>query len=167
VTPDLETDFRAFAAAPADTIAGALLVSRLVEPATDPDWCVGELRQLASGVVDPRAPVALVDHLRGLGFAGATQYYEPANSALQRVLETHRGIPISLAMVLLGVARELGLPAAGINFPGHFLVEIADTLVDPFSMSVLDAQERAQAGVTARHRAAHAEQSPRHCGRAR
>lgn len=57
------------------------------------------------------------------GFRGNREgYYEPENSFLDRVLERRRGIPISLAAVWLEVARRLGLEAAGVGFPGHFLV---------------------------------------------
>jgi len=49
-------------------------------------------------------------------------YDDPQNSDLPRVLERGRGLPILLSIVMLGVARRLGLPLAGVSFPGHFLV---------------------------------------------
>ncbi len=57
-----------------------------------------------------------------LGFRGdAEDYYDPANSYVNRVMDRRRGIPISLSAVYLFVGRRLGLPVAGIGMPGHFL----------------------------------------------
>ncbi len=61
-----------------------------------------------------------------LGFGlNANDYYAPENSLLHEVLRTRRGIPISLAVIWLELARGLGLQAQGISFPGHFLVKVA------------------------------------------
>jgi regulator of sirC expression with transglutaminase-like and TPR domain len=63
---------------------------------------------------------------KDLGFGvNANDYYAPENSYLQEVLRTRRGLPISLAVIWLELARGLGLHAQGISFPGHFLVKVA------------------------------------------
>jgi regulator of sirC expression with transglutaminase-like and TPR domain len=78
-----------------------------------------------------------------LGFFGnREQYDDPRNSCLNEVLDRRTGIPISLALVYIEIARRAGLRAEGINFPGHFLVRVLDDLhtddpgegliVDPF-----------------------------------
>ncbi len=60
-----------------------------------------------------------------LGFGGnLNDYYNPDNSYLHRVLQTRRGIPISLALLWLELARGLGVEAEGISFPGHFLMRV-------------------------------------------
>src|SRR3990167_9543098 len=60
-----------------------------------------------------------------LGFAGnVNDYYDPANSYLHRVLETRRGIPITLALIYIELATQVGLNARGVSFPGHFLVKL-------------------------------------------
>ena len=57
------------------------------------------------------------------GFSGNRQYYDdPRNSFLNEVLDRRTGIPISLAVVYLEVARRAGVQVSGINFPGHFLL---------------------------------------------
>jgi regulator of sirC expression with transglutaminase-like and TPR domain len=57
------------------------------------------------------------------GFRGNVERYDdPANSFLDDVLERRLGIPITLAVVMLEVARRLAVPAAGVGMPGHFLV---------------------------------------------
>jgi regulator of sirC expression with transglutaminase-like and TPR domain len=57
-----------------------------------------------------------------LGFRGAEEdHYNPANSYVNCVMDSRRGIPISLSAIYLCLARRLGLPVAGIGMPGHFL----------------------------------------------
>ena len=70
-----------------------------------------------------------------LGFSGnANNFYAPENSYLNEVFRTRRGIPISIAVNWLELARGLGLQADGVSFPGHFLVKV--TL--PEGLVVLD-----------------------------
>jgi regulator of sirC expression with transglutaminase-like and TPR domain len=58
-----------------------------------------------------------------LGFRGnRRQYDDPRNSFLNEVLDRRTGIPISLAVVYIEVARRAGIRVAGVNFPGHFLL---------------------------------------------
>lgn len=75
------------------------------------------------------------------GFGGNIKnYHAPENSYLNRVLETRQGIPITLALIHIGIGRELDLQVGGINFPGHFLVRYGHDkplIVDPFSGRVL------------------------------
>lgn len=73
-----------------------------------------------------------------LGFHGNTgDYYDPRNSFLCDVLDRRVGIPISLSVLYLEVARRVGVLAQGVNFPGHFLVRVAIEdawlFLDPFS----------------------------------
>ncbi|MEW6253137.1 MAG: transglutaminase-like domain-containing protein [Planctomycetota bacterium] len=76
-------------------------------------------------------------------------YFAPENSFLNCVLETGRGIPISLSIIWVEVGRRLNWPVAGVALPGHFLVRIDDherfVLADPFhggrSLSVDDCQQ--------------------------
>jgi len=70
-----------------------------------------------------------------LGFSGnANNFYAPENSYVNEVLQTRRGIPISLAVIWLELAQALSLQAEGVSFPGHFLVKV--TL--PEGLVVLD-----------------------------
>jgi regulator of sirC expression with transglutaminase-like and TPR domain len=59
------------------------------------------------------------------GFSGnRTQYYDPDNSYINRVIETRQGIPISLSALYVFVGKRLGLPLSGVGMPGHFLVRL-------------------------------------------
>lgn len=79
-----------------------------------------------------------------LGFAGnLNNYYAAENSHIHRVIETRRGIPITLAVLLLELAEHAGLRAAGVAFPGHFLVKcrmgLGEVVIDPFTGQPLSA----------------------------
>ena len=70
------------------------------------------------------------------GFRGnSADYYSPDNSYLNRVLETRTGIPITLSLLFLEVAKRIGLRCRGVGLPGHFLVglEGQDLYLDPFN----------------------------------
>lgn len=73
-----------------------------------------------------------------LGFAGnPNDFYAPDNSYLHTVLQRRRGIPISLAVLWLELAQGIGLEAAGVSFPGHFLVKVrvpaGQVVMDPLT----------------------------------
>ena len=77
-----------------------------------------------------------------LGFAGnVNDFHDPRNSHLHHVLTTRRGIPISLAVIYLELATQVGLTARGVSFPGHFLVKLnmntgrqhGEVVIDPMT----------------------------------
>jgi regulator of sirC expression with transglutaminase-like and TPR domain len=75
------------------------------------------------------------------GYAGDRETYDDlANADLMRVIDRKKGLPIALSILYLHMARGLGWPAAGVNFPGHFLVQIGSgeegLIVDPFERGV-------------------------------
>lgn len=43
-------------------------------------------------------------------------------SCLNRVLDTRKGIPITLSLIYMEVARRVGMPMHGVNLPSHFLL---------------------------------------------
>jgi len=85
-----------------------------------------------------------------LGFAGnVNDYYDPRNSYLHEVLATRRGLPITLALIYIELATQVGLSARGVSFPGHFLVKLragkGEVVIDPMSgqsLSRSDLEER-------------------------
>lgn len=81
-----------------------------------------------------------------LNFAGnVNDYYDPDNSYIHRVLETRRGIPISLAMIYMELAQHIDLNVMGISFPGHFLMKLrvnsGDIILDPLTGNSLSREE--------------------------
>ncbi len=81
-----------------------------------------------------------------LGFAGnVNNYYDRGNSLLPAVLESRRGIPITLAVLYIEMAQQVGLQAQGVSFPGHFLVKVhmprGEVVIDPFTGHSLSRDE--------------------------
>jgi regulator of sirC expression with transglutaminase-like and TPR domain len=73
-----------------------------------------------------------------LGFAGnLNDYYAPDNSYVHQVMESRRGIPISMAVIWLELAQGIGLDAKGVSFPGHFLIKVplpaGQAVIDPMN----------------------------------
>ncbi|MBD2327718.1 transglutaminase-like domain-containing protein [Alkalinema sp. FACHB-956] len=73
-----------------------------------------------------------------LGFSGnQSDYYDPRNSYLNQVIDRRLGIPITLSLVYLAIAKRIHFPMVGIGFPGHFLIRPVvgemDLYVDAFN----------------------------------
>ena len=111
-----------------------------------PAQVVDKLQSLTDRVatrVRGSQPQALLAHLHDVlfgedAFRGNTcDYFSPLNSYLPTVLESRRGIPITLALVYKAVAEPLGIHVEGINAPGHFLIRVQagaeQMIVDPFA----------------------------------
>ena len=74
---------------------------------------------------------------REFGFVGDSETYDdPANADLIRVIERRRGLPVSLSILYVGAARQLGWTANVLDLPGHVLVLVGDeadpVIIDPF-----------------------------------
>ena len=137
-----------------DLATAALLIARLEYPNLEASRYLDQLDELGASARDRLRPVAAttnrLDRVRALnaflfeeeGFAGNEQQYDdPSNSCLNKVLERRTGIPITLALVYMEVARRAHVTIDGVNFPGHFLVRLRrqsgsgiepDVIVDPF-----------------------------------
>src|SRR5262249_41473389 len=107
-------------------------------------------RMLGSRETADRVCRALRDVLAGrAGFHGnQEEYYPPRTSFLNDVLESRTGLPITLSIVYIEVARRLGAPLVGVALPGHFITkwplspdEGDDFFVDPFNGTPLDLDE--------------------------
>lgn len=102
------------------------LVAAAGRPQVRPEAVTTDLDDLADRI-EPGGPAALCRQLFDpegtIGLRGdRTDYFDPANSLLDRVLARRRGIPITLSVIAIEVARRHGLELEGIGMPGHFLV---------------------------------------------
>jgi regulator of sirC expression with transglutaminase-like and TPR domain len=145
IQPRLLDSFARAALSPDPGLAvAALIIARVEHPTLDAGPYLDRLdvlgcearRRLAMAPVLPGdAPpnvdphdyarvMALNEYLFGeLRFVGnVVQYEDPRNSFLNDVLDRRTGIPITLALLYMEVARRAGLHVEGINFPGHFLL---------------------------------------------
>jgi regulator of sirC expression with transglutaminase-like and TPR domain len=145
-----------------DLAVAALMIARIEYPGLDPNRYVAQLdfigdeacRRLSAAELPADTPhnvdidryakvKALNTYLfEELGFVGnEADYSDPRNSFLNEVIDRRTGIPITLSLVYMEVARRAGLPVEGINFPGHFLLRCRagrkhtyyeDLIIDPF-----------------------------------
>ncbi|HEY7476038.1 MAG TPA: transglutaminase-like domain-containing protein [Vicinamibacterales bacterium] len=136
------------AADPIDLARSALVIAKLEYPHLRPGPSLDVLEQLGERAKARLAPLehapvrTRIDALNRLiygeeRFTGNRAHYDDfRNSLLNLVLERRVGIPISLALVYMEVARRADLDASGIAFPGHFLVRVAAgpdaVILDPF-----------------------------------
>lgn len=134
-----------------DLEKGAFLVAQFAYP--DLEWSSyeDELDRIANGISNSLSDEMYMEdvvdcineHLFDReGFRPDNRrFYDPENSYLNRVIERRIGIPISLSVVYLLVARRLDLPISGVAVPGHFLVRYDgpyETLwIDPFNEGAL------------------------------
>ena len=84
--------------------------------------------ELANNLTPERYPLQVIKTINQylfdrLGFTGNSQdYYNPENSYLNRAIDLKKGIPITLAVIYLEVAKRINFPMVGIGMPGHFLI---------------------------------------------
>lgn len=130
---ELKSEFLTLAAERVpDLETGAFLLSRFVRPSADHGVYRLWLDRVSAAVAETIPEDAttsegvqrLSAHLfQSLGFAGnEANYYDPDNSCLSRVIDTRRGIPVTLSILYLLVAKRLKLPVYGVGTPGHFLL---------------------------------------------
>lgn len=164
-----------------DLEVGAFLIARDAHPELDVERQLARLDALAADLDGESlrahppedAARALAAHVYDRhGFRGNEDAYgDPRNSYLDEVLDRKLGIPISLAVVLLSVARRVGVTAHGISFPGHFLVRFerpgrGPLVVDPFyggrplSHSDLERLLRRTSGASAKLQVEHLRPAP-------
>ncbi len=115
-----------------DLCRGALWIAAMDNPDLDVEVYVRKLegmaRQIAKGLKADASPSDRIDALNRFlfaenGFHGSRQeYYHRANSHLDRVIDDREGLPITLAILYIDLARRIGVDLHGIGLPGHFVV---------------------------------------------
>jgi regulator of sirC expression with transglutaminase-like and TPR domain len=124
----------------------ALYVAQIEEPDLDLDRYLELLDTMATEVAQKlpqtRYPLKTIQTINQYlytehNFRGNEQdYYNPKNSFLNDVLDLQTGIPLTLAIVYLEIAKRIDFPMVGIGMPGHFLIrpdfEDSEIFVDAF-----------------------------------
>jgi len=151
VAADLE---RALNAPGPDLAPAALAIARVEYPALETGRYIERLDEMGARAAERLGGFAHAtsETIRAFneylydeeGFSGNRERYEdPRNSFLNEVLDRRTGIPITLAVVYLELARRAGLAITGVNFPGHFLLRAPgglsgeDLIIDPFHRGAL------------------------------
>ena len=125
---------------PLDRAALAIAAHCRTDP-VDEAAALAELDRLGAAVREP-IPEVVVDLLFGAEGFGPNRgrFADPANSYLDLVVSRRLGIPITLAVVTIEVARRAGLELHGVGMPGHFLVGTPDAgmFIDAFEGRLID-----------------------------
>lgn len=95
-------------------------------------WGKELLRRITASSNDP--VTLLIDMLhRELGFSGNTEnYYNHENSLLPCVMDSRKGLPLTLTLLYSFVGARAGLQIYGVNLPGHFIARCGEIYFDPF-----------------------------------
>jgi regulator of sirC expression with transglutaminase-like and TPR domain len=115
-----------------DPIGVALAIEREIDASVDEaavrrrvEALAAELSWRTNALPSPAQRIALLGQYLGreCGFTGSSSDYgDPRNALVGRALASKRGLPITLSILYLGVARLAGLPVVGVGLPGHFVV---------------------------------------------
>ena len=118
-----------------DLLRAALLLARLDNPEVDVDGYVREVELMVEDIQQTLPENATDDdRLKALnkylfeqaGFHGSrTEYYNKSNSYLNEVIDDREGLPITLSVLYIEIARRIGLTVHGVGLPGHFAVRVA------------------------------------------
>jgi regulator of sirC expression with transglutaminase-like and TPR domain len=147
----LVDDFARLASSADTEFEMALLVARFIEPEFDVTDAAATLDSVFASLQQQQCEdlPALLGGLTRLGFGRQPlRRVNILHSHIGWVIQHKQGLPISLAVVLIECARRLSLPSYGINFPGHFLVQVGDALVDPLRMERVSMAQLDRSGLT-------------------
>jgi hypothetical protein len=123
-------------------------LSRVDDALAEIDELAVELEKLLPPIAEGRFPLRTLKQISrfmfdpvedgGLGFVGnGSDFYDPRNSCLDEVLATRKGIPITLSLIYMELARRVGVEMVGVNLPGRFMVRPVvhemEVLVDCFN----------------------------------
>ncbi|RMG39584.1 MAG: hypothetical protein D6725_04975 [Planctomycetota bacterium] len=135
-----------------DLIRAALLVAALDNPELDVaayvrqfEAMAEELRNRTAGTKNAAEKLAMLDRyfFEDLGFhGGRTNYYSPANSYLNDVMDDREGLPITLGILYAELGRRIGLALDGVGLPGHFVVRYTPDKGPPVWIDVFDRGKR-------------------------
>jgi regulator of sirC expression with transglutaminase-like and TPR domain len=139
-----------------DLALAALAIARSEYPQLDPAAYLSRLDELAAEVAghlsgaetNPQRAIAALNYVlfEKRGFRGNREdYFDAKNSFLNEVIERRVGIPITLSVLYMEVARRIGLSLLGVGFPGHFMVKYLEDgqeiVIDPFEHGDIKTRE--------------------------
>jgi len=148
-----------------DLLRAALLIAVLDNDDVEPQVYLDRVDQLADEVRETCDPDASeTERLQAMenllfseyGFRGSRfDYNTKSNSYLNEVIDDREGLPITLSVVYMEIAKRLDLKVVGIGLPGHYVVRFEPSdgkaaYIDVFNRGERMTQEEAEAIVKAR-----------------
>ncbi len=119
----------------------AITVAQIIDEQVNADQVRREVQRLSNLVISPNVD-DVVNALKSEGFTGQKRVEKAIyNNRIDLALQYKAANPITLAMILIGVGRNLDVDCFGINFPQHFLASVDGHMVDPLQMDVVSEEE--------------------------
>ena len=130
-----------------DLFKATMLIAKIDDPDIDIPYYEKQLKLMANEVGerfesndDPEIKLKkMLSYLfQENGFHGSRQdYYNKSNSYMNRVMDDREGLPITLSVLVIELARQCGIPnVVGVGAPGHFIVkhyyDNKEKFIDPF-----------------------------------
>ena len=122
-------------------LEGILIVARYRYPDLEEDEIEYELAKLRKDIwIELNESLTALEQIKVFnyvfyeihGFYGnITDYHNPENSFINKVIETRTGNPLSLGIIYMLLAQSLDLPVHGINLPEHFVLAYTGTTLNP------------------------------------
>jgi len=147
-----------------DLLKAAVFIAQHRTPELDADAVIRKIDAMVEELQeylpppDERYPLRMIGAISKFlyevkGVKGNSEdYYNPDNSCIDKVIENSTGIPISISLLYMELARRVDFPMIGVNLPTHFMIRPllgeVEILVDAFNqgkvMFVEDAEELLQ-----------------------
>jgi regulator of sirC expression with transglutaminase-like and TPR domain len=115
-----------------DLAKSALYIAQIEYPDLDIDRYLKTLDLMAQAVSlklpETQYPLKVIKVINqylyeDLNFHGnELDYYNPRNSFLNDAIDLRTGIPITLSLIYLEIAKRINFPMVGIGMPGHFII---------------------------------------------
>lgn len=135
-----------------DLLRAALLIARLDNPEIEIESYLKEVDRLATEIkntvpqksTEPDTLKAMDKYLfEELGFHGSrTDYYNSSNSYLNEVIDDREGLPITMSILYMELAKRLGLKVVGVGLPGHFITRFEPREGEPELIDAFDRGKR-------------------------
>ena len=130
-------------------LRGSLLIAKLDDADIDVDAYLARVDKMGTEISKKFQTTANANTKRDAlhtylflenGFhGGSTEYYHPANSHLNRVIDDREGLPITLSILYMELGRRIGIETEGVGLPGHFIVR---QVIDDNDQKLIDVFER-------------------------
>lgn len=130
-------------------LRGALLIAKLDNADIDVDAYIARVDEMGKEISEKIKEADDADTKRDVlntylfqenGFhGGSAEYYHPANSHLNRVIDDREGLPITLSILYMELGRRIGIDIEGVGLPGHFIVR---QVIDARDQKLIDVFER-------------------------
>jgi serine protease Do len=135
-----------------ELLRAALIVARMDNDDLDVDAYLREIDGFANAIrgslppkADEQAKLAALDEFlfKKMGFHGCrTEFESRSNSYLNEVIDDREGLPVTLSILYIELARRIGVSVVGIGLPGRYLVRLESVKDDSTLIDVYEGARR-------------------------